>query len=377
MGARTDDQMSYPVDLLPRVWRIIVELLGHARSMKSPGEDPQNQAINHEKGKVLEALFSYSLRTARLAAGSSAGHSDVWNEVGPIFDAELDKCTDANFEFSVLAAEYISQIHYLAPEWIGANLRRLFPKEYPRNAECAIAGLAYATLNLPVYRLLVETGVFDRVTRSEIKSVHTRVQLLEWIAIGYLWGEDHLVERTLPSLFEGRRGEDLRHISHYFWRVRKNEEPSDEQVERILVFWERCVAWAKQQPDQQQTLGSLGLLAVFLSPGNDRHFSLLLDVAPFVHLDHGDIFIVEELERLVEGHPQLVLEVIEAFLGDYTPSMDHDGRLRSLIERLIDLVPEQRDRIFRIIDRLRDLSGMRELYLSIRCADPVFQNIGG
>ena len=364
-GSRADDQMSYPVDLLPRVWRIILELLGHAVTMDSPGADPQNRAINSEKGQALEALFSYSLMRARRAALNSSARSDCWDEVGPTFDAELDKCKDANFEFSVLAGEYISQMHYLAPGWLAANLPRLFPIEYPRNSECAISGLAYATLNLPVYRLLAAAGVFERIARLELPSEHTRVQLLEWIAIGYLWGEDHFVERTLPSLFESRRGEDLRHISHYFWRVRKNEELSEEQVKRVRVFWERSVAWAKEQIDQQQALGSLGRLAVFLSPANERGFRLLLDVAPFVYLDHGDMFIGEELERLVEEYPESVLDVLEAFLRDYTPSMDHGGHFRTVLARLIDLVPERRERLRRILDKLRDLPGMRELYVRL------------
>ena len=303
---------------------------------------------------------------ARGADTLSGNHSDVWNNLAATFDAELAKCKDGNYEFSVLAAEYIAQLDFLAPEWLHANLPALFPIEYKTNFDCAISGLPFATLTQPVFRLLVEHGVFDRLVRAEKRENHVREQLIEWIALGYLWGDGHIITQTLPYLFEAGLGQDLRRIAHYFWRVRKSEELSSLQVERVLVFWERCVEWAKKRADQEETLGCLALLAAFLPTGDERGFRLLLEVAPFAHMDHGDTFFVEELERLVEGHPREVLRVLQAYLSDYTPSFDYGGRIRSILTRLMERMPDERCNLIPIASNLRDLPGMPELYVRLR-----------
>lgn len=356
-GSR-DDTRAYPVALLPRAWGLIEALLAKSKAADTPDSDAMTQAVNTAKGRVVEALIDHGLRVCRLADAAHGGHREEWDEMKPTFDAELDKCGAGNYEFSTLVGAYIVQLHYLDEEWVRANLGRLFPAR-EENFLCAIAGLAFASVTRPVYGLLAGAGVLERALRTDLNGGRTRQQAVEMIALAYLWGDEQLAGGTFGGMFEASRLEDLRQVAWFFWTV-KEEDLTDEQIQRVLAFWDRTVKWAEGRLDVEKLLGSLSMLAPFVTTVDERALRLLLAVAPFAHIDHRADLFVRELERLADDNSGPVVRVLAAFLEKYSPPFDFEGRMKSLLVKLAK--HGEKLAALSLIQKVRELPGMRELY---------------
>jgi hypothetical protein len=242
------------------------------------------QAINSAKGKSIEALVSQALMECRAADRGKNSHGDAWATFRPLFDAELEKCKDANFEFSTLAGAYLAQLRYMDSAWADASIPRIFPAAYPSNSICAIDGLAYTPVSRDLYRLLIAHGVINRALRYEVKGHVAKEKLLERIAVAYLWKEDELDSERFAYFFRPDGAEDLVTTTHLFWSVRRDDLPK-EQRKRIVQFWERCVKWSREvaiKPDK--VLSTLATLTPVLESADGGNRELLEAVAPYVTL---------------------------------------------------------------------------------------------
>ncbi len=204
-----DDDKAYAPGLLLRTLSLIRILLANSEEVDDVKEDAMFQAINSSKGKAIEALFSHTLRTCRISDKSHGSHEEAWQNIRPIFDAELTKCENANYEFSTLAAAYLNQIYYISHDWLEANISKIFPLDFLKNFACAIDGLAYNSASRKIYALLLKQTVFDRALRLERKRRQTHERIIEWIALAYLWGDEKLNSPRFSYLFERDQIEDI------------------------------------------------------------------------------------------------------------------------------------------------------------------------
>ena len=339
---------------------MLIDLLDKATPVEAPSDDPATQAINSAKGRVVEALFSHALRECRLEDAGSGGHAAAWARMQPVFDVELGKCIEANYEFSTLAGNYVAQLYYMDSEWIMANIKRVFPTEYESNFICAIAGLAYASVNQKIYDLLVNNEVIDKAVRCELKGGQTRKQLIEKIALAFLWGDEELDSSRFAFLFDSNRVDDLEFVSWFFWTI-KNKEMEQEQVARVLAFWVRCSEWVHTQQNKPQLLLSrLGLLSCYLSSIDDQGLRLLLLVAPYAAQGHNENQFIQELERLGDTNLEKVALVLDKFLETYKAQYDYEGHLLKLITK----IAEGGLKLFalELVQKVRELPGMIDLY---------------
>ena len=106
-GTRNDAR-AYDPRLLPRTAALIKALLEHVKAAGEPPGDPMMHTLNSPKGRVIEALFSHALRACRVESSSIGSHARAWNDVRPLFEIELSKCKNANFEFSTSCGEYLA-----------------------------------------------------------------------------------------------------------------------------------------------------------------------------------------------------------------------------------------------------------------------------
>ena len=194
-----DDARAYPSDLLPTGWSLLMVLLDHSDAVTEPDDDPMTQAINSTRGRALEAVFSHILRSCRLADKESGSHAGVWAQVRGLMDDELEKCVDANFEFSTLAGAYIGNLEYIDKTWLEQNIAKIFPLDRRANFTCAVAGLAYASASRRIYVMLRDAGVIDAALRLDVKGRDAREKLMARVALGYLWGEDSLDSSRFKS----------------------------------------------------------------------------------------------------------------------------------------------------------------------------------
>jgi hypothetical protein len=360
-NATRDDKTAYPPELLPQGWAIITTMLARAESGDLSLSDPMTHALNTEKGHAVGAMYNHALRACRVADQTTQSHSAVWEDLKGNFDAELTKCRDGNFEFSTLSASYIGNLHYLNLDWLTANLAQMFPaREYPDNFKAAVGGLAYAGPSRPIYQLLASHKVFAEALATKLEDKNGRERVIEWIGLAYLWNDEQLDSPLIKAIFAASV-EDVETLAELFWQVRR-DELTDVQIDRVLAFWERCLAWIKQRSSiPEHFMARLSRLSPYIKELDDRTRPLLMAVMPYVHTDYGSDQMVEELTRLVDTAPAGVASLLERMLESSAPNFDLDDKLKKLIERLAAL--GLRAEAIRCTEKVRrTLPGMLDLY---------------
>ncbi|MBA3755061.1 MAG: hypothetical protein H0X02_02000 [Nitrosomonas sp.] len=361
-GTMSDDR-AYSPDLMPRTWSLIGILLKHADAVAEPSDDAMTQAINSSKGKAIEALFSHALRACRLSDRASGGHGTEWVQMKPVFDQEIAKCRNANYEFSTLAANYIANIDYIDRDWLRGNLKGIFPLTLLNNFHCALEGLAYAPVTRSIYALLAESGILDSGLRQEAKGRHARKKIVERIALAFLWRDEELNGPRFSYFFEAGLIDDLEQVTTLFWSV-SNQNLSESQVEKILSFWARCIAWIREAAmPPEELLSKLGRLSCYIKAVGEREQQWLLAVAPYVHIGYNADYFIEELERLVDINPENVSAVLGKLLETFVPTFDYEDRLKSLLRKLA--AHGKREDAIVYTNRLRRLPGMELLYTEL------------
>lgn len=358
-GSR-DDERAYPPTLRPRVWAIIVGLLGSAEAAEQFNREAMSQAINSPRGRVIEAAMFYALQGCRIQENAEKRHVDAWASVEPLFNHELESARGRNFEFSTLAGAYFANLLYMSSEWTTANCARIFSPEFPDNFACAVDGLAYSQDNRPVYVLLRDAHVIDRAIRLTDLTDTARKQLNERIALGYLWGEDSLESERTSYWFRAEGAKDIQEVSWFLWSGR-NQNLSSEQRDLVRAFLERGSRWLERNNSApREVASSLGLLVWSLPDARGRHEEILRTLVPGIAGGHSSHEFVAELNRLVEGSPVEVVKVFGNLLDHRVPFHDYDDELKKLIENLARV--GQIDAAIRFCNRLRGLPGMPQLY---------------
>ena len=363
-----DDSRAYPSALLPRGWALLQTLLAHDEPVTEPSDDPMSRAINSTRGRALEAVFSHALRVCRLADKEVGSHLDAWKSMQALFDAELAASVNSNFEFSTLAGVYSANLEYMSDEWLEAKFKEIFPVDRRDNIVCAIGGLAYASTSRRVYRLLRDNGVLDAALQLDLKGRHGHEKLMERVAVGYLWGEDSLDSSRFKFIFESRAEEALAQINFFLWTIR-GEKLKEDQIERILQYWRKCLEWAATEPTPPiKVLSSLSGLASFLPDAGGEKCDLLLSSTPYVREHHGAYDFIKELRRLVETSSKEVCTVLRRFIETHEPMYDYQDRMRKLVARLAEL--GHRAEAIEFCDKLRSLPGLYELFLELTAKPP-------
>ena len=362
-----DDRKAYAPDLLPRTWALLRTLLAKSPAEQELRDDALTQAINSPKGKAVDALFDHALRWCRVMDQQGGTHSEIWAKMRPVFDAELASCRNANFEFSALTGAYIANIYYLDQAWLIQAFARIFPTEYPLNCRSALDGLAFAPASGPIYRQLVDTGVLEWALRHEPADTHARENLLQRMALAYIWKEEELDSPRFVYVFHQDRIADLENISRYFWIIR-GEPLSPGQKERVFDFWDKCMDWSRTvEPAPAKLLSGLSRLTCYMLLISDRDEARLLAVAPYVSADYSADQFIEELNRLADGNLAAVGKILATLLEAVHPVYDLDDKLRAIVTKLA-MNPETRLYALQCLERVRYLPGMLQLYKELTSA---------
>ncbi len=356
-----DDKTAYPPELLPQGWAIIKTLLDRAAPSDLSLSDPMTHALNTEKGQAIGAMYNHALRVCRLARNEVNSTEAAWATLKDVFDAEVAKCRNSNYEFSTLSASYVSNLEFMNYSWLADNADRLFPAhDYPNNFKVAIGGLAYATPTRRIYQLLTSKGVFAEALSVKLKDKYGRDRVVEWVSLAYLWDDEELDSLIIQAIFSSGAS-NLETMAEFFLRV-WGDKLTDKQVAKVLAFWDRSLSWGQsQQRVPEQLMARLSRLSSFVKTLDDDAKKLLLGVVPYVHNDYATDKMVEELSRLVDGNPTGAAEILERMLDASAPTFDLDDKLKKLLERLWTL--GLRAEAIRCTEKVRrTLPGMLDLY---------------
>ena len=139
---------------------------------------------------------------------------------------------------------------------------------------------------------------------------YAREKIIEPIALAFpVGGRGYSTVRDFPTSLK----QDRSRISSgptFLWSV-SNQDLSESQVERILSFWARCVAWTREAAKPpEKVLSKLGRLSCYIKTVGDREREWLLAVSPYVHIGYDADDFIEQLERLADISPANVSAVL-------------------------------------------------------------------
>ncbi len=336
------DDWAMPDECLKDARTILEDLLTKVEpTAKGNESDALTEAINSTKGHVIEAYIDLSLRKCRILTKYPEDKGvkqrrEFWEEIKHVFDQELEKSKNANFEFSALAGRYLPNLYYLSEEWTKNNINCIFPKDkrYERNWRCAMAGYSYVnTVYTVIYNLLKENGHLKRVLDTSFDNHMIRERIIDNIAISYVRGQETL--KGEGSLFAEilRRWEsqDVCDVVGLFWAHRE-AGLKDDEVQKIRNFWQYCFDKIQgKESSCQDILSDLNLLAVFLSEIDFQAKQWLMQSAPYVDHHHHSYFFLESLDRLADTNPKDVAEI-------YVGMVNHDVVPRYKEENIYSIV---------------------------------------
>jgi hypothetical protein len=360
-AATRNDETAYPEALLTQGWAIIRILLDRAPASELSLKDPMTHALNTEKGHAVGAMYNHALRVCRLSMHKLNSTEEAWASLKDVFDAEIVKCRDANYEFSTLSASYIANLDFMSHPWLVDNVSGIFPTgDYLNNFKVAIGGLAFATPSRQIYQLLASKGIFAKALSVKLEDKSGRDRVVEWISLAYLWDDEELDSPVVQTIFAAGAS-DLETMAEFFWAVR-GDKLTERQRAKIFTFWDRSLAWSESQASMpKQLVAHLSRLSCYIEKLDSDATRRLLAVVPYVHNDYATDKMVEELLRLADSNPHGAAEVLERMLDASAPTYDLDNKLKNLIEKLAG--HGLRDEAIRCTEKVRrTLPGMLDLY---------------
>jgi|GEM_PF-2930219 len=320
--------------------KIVRVLLDKQRSTASGNDkDALTEAINTTKGHVLECFKSYVLRRYRdfekLADKGVKEKETFWKTVEPLFDREVKRAEDGNFEFASIAGAYLPNLYYLSKDWLINNINNIFPAD-DKHWRCAMQGYSYVnTVYEVIYDLLKNNGHLTRALDIEFSNEQTRKRIIENIAISYIRGKETINDNN--SLFSYTlkqwRTDDIEDIISLFWSHR-DMDLDCEQKGRIFDFWRGCFVHIKEhEEDHKDILSDLNLLTVFFDKLDGEQKEWLKQSILFVEDRYHSAFLLEYLDKLADVNPKEVGEVFILMLQRCVPSYKQEN-IQSIVEKL-------------------------------------------
>ncbi len=335
-----NDERTMPDDCLDNAEQIIRIMLGKQKAEATGKEDSAlNEAMNTTKGRVLTCFISYALRRyrtyERLPEKGIKEKESFWGKIEPLFDEEIKKTKEGNFEFSSIAGAYLPNLFYLNNDWAERNINHIFSQE-EKHWRCAMAGYAYvSTVYSVIYGLLKKNGNLKRALDTEFTNDNVKERIVENIAVSYLRGQESLDgEGSLfKYLLEKWQVKNIEDTIDLFW-AHRDVELNREQRDRIYGFLRYCFNRVKGHEEENKgILSDLNLLAVFLCEINNEQKDWLMQSVQHVEERYHSSFFLEYLDKLAAINPREAGEVFLEMLNKTVPPYKEEN-VTSIVEKI-------------------------------------------
>ena len=322
----SDDERAIPRALLPVALRLVIGLI--SLLPPNPATDTTHAvsaSINNPRGRGLELLIRLLLHTSRTTPDDSAPPI-AWSSVGDLFDAELALSeVGENADFAAHAGVYISNLHYLAPEWVEANFDRLFSKTNADAWNCAAQGFAYQRYTYDwLYSRLKSGDHLQRMLADATLPDSVQEKALQFIVLAYLEGREPLAGEgatLLPSIVHEMQPEIISQLCWFLWSIHSSLK--DDQLGRVRDLWVAASHRIRgDESSHQISLSSLNLLASCVQQLDSELVGAWKQSAPYAQEAHHGPQHVEELARLAPVYPVEVGEIFLATLKGFFPNYD-------------------------------------------------------
>lgn len=318
-----NDKNAFEIKLLPvakEIIKILTINLKPVDDFKRTNMDYLTYSYNSTAGKVLRALFDYSLRRARTYFKYE--DKEKWeNEMKSLFEATLQK---GILDGHILEGMYFDQFYFLDKEWITEKVKQHYNiGETEWLAFMSGFAVCRPPFNKDIYELFYPH--YEKVIESEIelKGFYNN-GLIRHLTAFYFWGYENLTSEKLVFKFLNKA--KLNHIEelvNFIWR-QENYPKSLTETQRkhfeqiILDLWIFLAAKYQnaESEEEQKILATLSRLVVFVPELNDTYTQLILKSCNYVHKNYSTRELIENLTTLKDkGNPLVAAKAIGQILS--------------------------------------------------------------
>lgn len=266
-GMRSDAK-AFSSELLPPAKELVINILNNIESKIEPDADFSfNMVANSSKSKAIESLLLYALRRCRLEHQKLNNHDAAWHLIEDVFEKELKKCKNSNFEFSAFMGAYIEQLNYLSTPWL---------------------------------------------------------------ALAYLWSDTKL-DFLFTLITSGYVvNSDLDYIAEYFWKVQNQIAENMPYIQRIGQFWTEAIKLNNATvPNSENFSLLICYLPEKLSLNNIELLNKTVPSVFREELVLHRF--IRELERLTKQNPEFVLSILDKISDNLKPYHGYNEHLLSIL----------------------------------------------
>lgn len=138
----------------------------------------------------------------------------------------------------------------------------------------------------------------------------------------------------IARIFNDWQQEDIVKIVSFFWEQHLDDKLKSETIARILSFWKRChQRILGREEENAVVLSELNLLTCVLKQITEEQKYWLLQSAPYVEEHHHSMFFIEYLDKIADGHEQIIAEIYLKMLSKTKP-LYPDTNIRSIVEKI-------------------------------------------
>ena len=326
-GTKSDDH-AFSAQLLDQAKTILLTLIERETSVEfKPDSDAVSIAINSPRGRCLEGLINLALRTCRLADEEGAGHDAAWQELQPIFDVELSKPDQDEYEFITLLVNYLPNFLYMSEEWVLANLTRIFDRENYQKWLCAIQGYAYVNRFYPeIFGHLKANQHYLHALDDENLKEKVSERIIEAIGIAFLNGHESLDDddSLIRELLSRGENDELSQLIWFIWTLRKEDDEA--LYTKVIELWPLLLdAIDTENREGRKVASRLATWSVFVTEVDDTNRELLSKVAAFAEDDYNSRDLLRTIARISAKQPGEAVMLWKALLQNSAPDYPEEA----------------------------------------------------
>lgn len=322
-GTRTDEH-AFDKSLLPDAKEILSTLLERQEGAEfKVDSDAVSVSINSPRGRCLEGLVNLTLRSCRLQHKEVGDHSQVWNQYKDIYEAELNRSAQGEYEFATIVVMFLPNFDYMSREWVKLHLSDIFDQSNYQKWLCAIQGYIHVgTVYEMFYKHLKIHGDFIKALDDGHLKKQVTEKIIQGVAVAYINNFEDLTQpdNLLDVLLQRKNINELSQLIWFFWTLR--DRHNEKLRGKVYELWPRLLKIVNVDTKDGRILASyLCHWAAYVNKIDSVVEQWLFIIAPYAEENHNASDLLQNLAEISDTQPieaqKVWIKMLDSYSYDY------------------------------------------------------------
>ena len=240
-GTKADGPIIPPM-LIGKAKEVLLVLINKQSGEEfPPDQDVVHVTINSSKGRCLEAFINLALLEFRSAGEDEVKREKIWSNYEPIFEKELKKSDNGEYEFLTLTVYYLPNFMYMSKEWTMKNLSYIFDDSNYQKWLCAMKAYAHHhRVYAYLYQFLAENNHYAKALDDEYLKGGVIKKIVQSIVVAYFMDTDSIENKDglIHRLLERNEKSELAEMIRFIYSSYGNIDAKTRK--KIMLLWS-CV----------------------------------------------------------------------------------------------------------------------------------------